>query len=455
MHIAVFSNEQFETGKIINRVYCLEDSTHSYALYLPSSYSTEKTWPIIYFFEPAARAKLLVEKYATLAEEFGYILVCTYNSQNGPRDTNLKAAEILINDTFAKLSLDKNRLYTSGFSGGSRHATLVAIFSGEIKGVIACGAGFPYDQIPTPDLNFDYFGIVGRLDLNYQEMTELENELSNQNINSQLEYFNDEHIWPPVETYRKAFLWMETNAMRDNLINRNDSIISEIRNSYQTEISNIPEFTPNYWRYRTNNKYINYLKGLADVTLFENEASRIFDSEDYKSELEQFKEIAISERAQQQIYNEEFGQISLTAIKEDYPVRPLNWWKKELEKIKVEGVAECSSLEYEMNKRLQNFIFVVSYEEYVAAFASKKYLTAIKLLQICELSRPEAAWVNYLLARAYIKSGDEKQALKQLQISVDKGYSNISNFQNDEYFANIRRSKKFKSIVEEIKNNSE
>jgi len=203
-----FPSDTFEAGKVIERVQCLEDSTHSYALYLPSNYSIEKDWPIIYFFEPAAKATLPIEKYASLAEEFGYILVCTYNSRNGPREINLQAAEVLINDTFSRFSLDKERLFTSGFSGGSRLATLVAIFSGEIKGVIACGAGFPYDQLPTPDLKFNYFGIVGRYDLNYQEMTELESELSNQNIKNLLEYFEGEHIWPPVESYRKALLWM-------------------------------------------------------------------------------------------------------------------------------------------------------------------------------------------------------------------------------------------------------
>jgi len=74
------------------------------------------------------------------------------------------------------------------------------------------------------------------------------------------------------------------------------------------------------------------------------------------------REFAKQERIQQQIYTEEFSQISLTAIKEDYPVKPIKWWDKEFEKIEIGDSGEKSSLASEMNKRLKNFIFVVSYE---------------------------------------------------------------------------------------------
>ena len=122
--------------------------------------------------------------------------------------------------------------------------------------------------------------------------------------------------------------------------------------------------------------------------------------------------------------------------------------EKELDKVSIGDSINMSVLEFEMNKRLQNFIFVASYEEYVAAFSNEKYFTALKLLQVCELARPEAAWINYLMARVYALSDDDKKALKQLEISVEKGYSNISDLNNNKNFDVIRNNKRFKLIVE-------
>jgi len=51
---------------------------------LPSYYGPEKQWPIIYIFEHAARGRLPVGIFKKTAEEFGYILMASNNSRNGP-----------------------------------------------------------------------------------------------------------------------------------------------------------------------------------------------------------------------------------------------------------------------------------------------------------------------------------------------------------------------------------
>jgi hypothetical protein len=47
--------QDLPVGKIIERVVCLKDSGQSYALYLPPNYTTDRRWPVIYAFDPAAR----------------------------------------------------------------------------------------------------------------------------------------------------------------------------------------------------------------------------------------------------------------------------------------------------------------------------------------------------------------------------------------------------------------
>ncbi|MCI0656054.1 MAG: hypothetical protein L0170_03170, partial [Acidobacteria bacterium] len=42
-------------GTLHDRIATAEDPSHSYALYLPSDYSPDRRWPVLYAFDPAAR----------------------------------------------------------------------------------------------------------------------------------------------------------------------------------------------------------------------------------------------------------------------------------------------------------------------------------------------------------------------------------------------------------------
>jgi hypothetical protein len=42
------SQTELAKGQIVDRVLCASDAAQSYALYLPSTYSADKRWPILY-----------------------------------------------------------------------------------------------------------------------------------------------------------------------------------------------------------------------------------------------------------------------------------------------------------------------------------------------------------------------------------------------------------------------
>src|SRR3954451_15922293 len=70
-------------GQIVDDVKCAGDPTQSYALYLPSSYSPERSWSLLVGFHPAARGRAIVETYREAAEQYGFILAASNNSRNG------------------------------------------------------------------------------------------------------------------------------------------------------------------------------------------------------------------------------------------------------------------------------------------------------------------------------------------------------------------------------------
>ena len=188
--------EALEKGVIIDTVWCLQQPAETYALYLPSYYSKEKKWPVVYIFEPAARGNLPLKHFREGAEKYGYILVASNNAKNGPWDPIFNAADALFLDTFERFEIDTGRVYTSGFSGGSRAALAVAVITKKVQGVIACGAGFPTvpSYKPTSVDKFVYIGLVGNKDMNYSEHHDVQQTLNN--LKSKTIY----KVWPYVET---------------------------------------------------------------------------------------------------------------------------------------------------------------------------------------------------------------------------------------------------------------
>src|SRR4029077_2132851 len=90
---------EFSVGTVLPKVVTIAKPDQSYALYLPTSYSTRKRFPIIYAFDPGARGKTPVELMKDAAERYGYIVVGSNNSRNGSWKIEAEAAQAILKDT--------------------------------------------------------------------------------------------------------------------------------------------------------------------------------------------------------------------------------------------------------------------------------------------------------------------------------------------------------------------
>src|SRR5262249_51212605 len=111
------SGAEFPVGTVIPRVTCSGNANQSYALYLPSKFTTKQPWPVIYVFDPFARGDSAAKVVQAAAEKFGYIVVASNNSKNGPAGGSREAAEAIWKDTHERLPIDPNRQYFGGLSG--------------------------------------------------------------------------------------------------------------------------------------------------------------------------------------------------------------------------------------------------------------------------------------------------------------------------------------------------
>jgi predicted esterase len=175
----------------------------SYWMFVPSSYTADRAWPILYCLDPGARGRVPVERFALAAEKAGFLMAGSNNSRNGPMAPTQEAINLMLSDTHERFSIDDARLYVAGLSGGARVALRWAQ-NGHIAGVIACSAGFgppgPPKQIP-----FRLFATTGWDDFNHDELYHLSRELARRNVPHRFVEFEGGHEWMPAALADEAF----------------------------------------------------------------------------------------------------------------------------------------------------------------------------------------------------------------------------------------------------------
>lgn len=201
-------------------------SGESYTIYLPSSYSLDESSPIVFIFDPTARGLAGIRPFIESSEKYNYILICSNNAKNGPYSPNLEIANKLFQTVLPSYSIDHNRIYTAGFSGGSRLAAAIAVLSNTMQGVIACGAGFPKSPMYFPNSNssISYVGMVGDLDMNYQEMNKTSDWMAKLGLPHELFLYKGEHQWPPPATIVRTFDWLQRQAETKGLVPLNEEL---------------------------------------------------------------------------------------------------------------------------------------------------------------------------------------------------------------------------------------
>ena len=103
-------------GRIVRRITSRADTNQRYALYLPSSFTRERQWPILFLLDPRGRALIPLQRFQPVAERLGYIAISSYNTlSDGPAEPNYKAMNAMLDDVQRSLPVDSRRFYLVGF----------------------------------------------------------------------------------------------------------------------------------------------------------------------------------------------------------------------------------------------------------------------------------------------------------------------------------------------------
>jgi len=428
-----------EKGKVIEKVKCKKDYTTTYALYLPSGYDTTRKYPIIIAFDSHACGAKPVTLFKNEAEKYGYIVVGSNNSKNGtPWATTNAIYNTMFADVLDRFSIDKNRIYTAGFSGGSRVASTIAIQNGGIAGVVGFSAGFPNLNQPIAN-KFDFLGVVGSSDFNYNEMSQLDKKLEDAKFNHYLLVFDGKHEWPSQEIIPDIFYWLEFSAFRNKLKNSDNKVINEFKSKCEKEIEDKKVKNSLFGEYLVYIKLVRFLDGVEQIDIYKNKLVELEKTPTVQNELKSIETDAKKEQALQQAY--------MNAMN----TNDEKWWTAETNRINKLIKQNKNERECLVYKRILSFLSISAYSYSNSALKSNQLEQAQRFITIYSEVDPEIFEAPYFQAVLYVRKNKNEEALKSLEKSIDLGFNDINRMQNDTDISKLASMPGYNKLVDKMK----
>ena len=164
-----FSQElTLKKGVVIDSISVDDAAKESFSLYLPTKFKNEGEWPIVLVFETQGKGRQAMAMFREAAEKENYILASSNNvSDSLSISNNVLIAGRMLDKLNTVLPINKNRIYTGGFSNGGAIANLMPIFYKEIKGVVSSTSFIENLEFLSVKNPFHFIGIIGKEDYNY------------------------------------------------------------------------------------------------------------------------------------------------------------------------------------------------------------------------------------------------------------------------------------------------
>lgn len=440
---------QLPRGSLVERVPCAGQPDQAYALYLPSNYTPDRPWPILYAFDARADGKRVAELFRPAAEAHGWIVVSSWNTaSDGPMEPNFTAIHALWADTHARFAIDDSRVYAAGYSGTVRFACILALAApGTIAGIIGAGAGFPFKTPPKKDNPFAFFGTVGDRDFNWYEMNDLDAAMGALGLPHRIEHFSGTHDWPPGDLAMKAVAWMELQAMKTGKRAKSPALIeaewARDREKARAQAAAHPADALHTWTAMAAD-----YAGLRDVAEAQKEAAALAASPACQKELHDRAE---RDRRDKDLLAQAPGILAFSNPGNDPVTVSQIAFALKIPELKKR--AASADLEESLSaKRILNtysgqtlFYLPRSYIE------KKEYDRAVFMLTLGAEIHPDDpdVWVEIASVQARKGKSGRKKALEALHTAVDKGLSDPADLGRDA-FADLRQDEEFQRILAQV-----
>ena len=401
--------QDLQTGAVIPKVICAAQPEQSYALYLPSNYTREKQWPIVYAFDPGARGEMPVALMKDAAERYGYIVVGSNNSQNGPWKLEAEAARAMAQDTQARLAIDNKRAYIAGLSGGARFASALAQRCNCAIGVLMSGAGFAPGSPPAQGGTFAVFGAVGTFDFNYGELVELDSILETLHYAHLLRRFDGIHEWAPAGVMNEALAWFRLIEMKTGRAARDEIFVKEQAAEAETRAKNLEASGDLYGAWQEYHQAAETFGGPGEFPAFNERAAA----------LEKEKAVRDGAKREQQDFEEQtrlMGDISsgMSALRQDSAggLDRRNEVAQQISELRSRAEHEKNPQKLRVLRRALSGVFIEAMEAGDDRYEARDFTRARIFYELGVGAEADSTWAWRKVAAARAMTGDRKGAME-------------------------------------------
>ena len=408
---------EFSVGTVLPKVVTIAKPDQSYALYLPTSYSTKKRFPIIYAFDPGARGKTPVELMKDAAERYGYIVVGSNNSRNGSWKIEAEAAQAILKDTENRFPIDGSRVYFAGFSGGARVAVRIAQLCKCAAGVLLNGAGFEPEASAVHDTPFAVFAGIGTYDFNYSEMVRMDDGLEKLSADHFLRRFDGPHQWAPASVMEDALLWFRLQAMKKGSESRDDSLIAAASSKASERARSFEQSGDLYAAWKEYRQAAETFAGLTDIASLRSRAEALEKDkavhEGAKREKQEFEEQdLLTHEISAGLAGLREAQVNRGEIRTDTG--------QKIADLRNRAEHEKREARLRILKRALTGVFVQAMELGFDRLEQKDSSRAREYFELACEADPDSVWAISNLAVANATEGDRKGALESLRRAKNK-----------------------------------
>jgi len=435
-------------GTVIASLTCLDDPGQSYALYLPSQYSADRRWPIIYAFDPFAHGKTPVDLYKDVAEKYGYIVAGSNNAQNGPAAPAMAAAQAVWLDTHRRLAIDKDRVYATGLSGGARFATSFALYcyTCAIAGVIAHGAGYPTGTAKGANDHFLYYAAVGDADFNLPELLELRRHKEEQNAEFKFKIYSGQHQWAPPEVFEDALQWLDLKAMQAGTRKPDADFIHRLFDRTRAEAAEAERKGDTLGQFYALRSLVLDFKGIENTGAaeFESQLAALKASRALKEAQKQEQRGIDRERSLTEATSGEIGHLSTAGLDEQLQIKD----RITAALADLRRKANSGGNDRAVSARVFNQLWIQGIEAGQEQLRQGHLVQAESYFELMAEAAPDRPGALVLLAEARVKAGHNKAAIKALEEAVKHGLKNPASLTQDPGLQPLASEPEFQKIVQ-------
>ena len=181
---------------------------YHYDVYLPNDYhSSQKPHPVLFIFSPGGNARM--NNMEDWVRENNWIAVMLVESRNGPWTPIIENFLAAHDDVLERLSIDSKRKILTGFSGGARAASLMALEEArpDLDKVFLQAAGFYAYNSSYPSKPYVY-GSFGNDDPNHGEIDYIKSYYDSTGKFFEYESYMGTHQWAPQDVAERALEWL-------------------------------------------------------------------------------------------------------------------------------------------------------------------------------------------------------------------------------------------------------